>query len=109
MNLTSEEQQHLLEAADRIVAAGRLKVDDLIDAMEIVAALANHSSGLNLLVSVAMNHNQLVVLHLTSELGIDGLAERLVSKGITFPPREDLVKAQKLTIEEKMKQWGLAS
>lgn len=109
MNLTSEEQQRLLETVDRLVVQYPLIVDDLIDALEIIAALANNNISLDVVLSEAMKNNPLILLHATSELGVEGLAERLVSKSQVSPPREGSVKAKAEFIRQKQKQWGQPS
>jgi hypothetical protein len=107
MNLTADEQQRILAAAEMILGSTQLSADDLIASIEIVGALAKHHTGVNVLLTAAIGQNPLILPQVVDELGIQGLAERLISKEIKMPIRQQLVDAQKQAIERKMKEERL--
>lgn len=107
MNLTPEEQQRILEAADRIITLAPLSAADLIDHLIIVAALSSQGVQPENIVGAAIQRNPIILSHLVSAFGADGLADMVVSKGQLYPPRIEDVGLTREAIRQKMKEWGI--
>ncbi len=107
MNLTLEEQQRLLEAADRIVTNAALSVEDLIDHLVIVGALSAYGVQPENIVGMAIQRNPIILSHLVTAFGADGLADMVVSKGQLYPPRVEDIRITREAIRQKLKEWGV--
>lgn len=106
-NFTPEEQKRILDAADRILTLMPLGVEDLIDHLAILGALAARGVSPIDLLQTAMWNNPILLSHLLDELDLGALSELLVSKGQLHPPRLKSVESIREALKRKMQEWGI--